>query len=113
MNARGKRFIPEQAMLWVAIDYTCSVCWPVTKTVLLRHKITTSAGQFEDEHETFAGDDAAEEQFVREPDGNRFRYKLTCPRCGHNREIRGEKLILALRAVYQSGVSAKLVRHLI
>ncbi len=100
-------------MLWVAIDYTCSVCWPVTQTVLLRHKITTSVGWAEDEHETFAGADAVEEQFVREPDGNRFRYKLTCPRCGHNREMRGEKMTLALRAVYEPGAFAKLVRHLV
>ena len=113
MSRRGSRFLPEQALLWVAIDYTCSVCWPATETVLLRHKVTTSGARFEDEHTTFAGGDAAEEQFIRLGGENRFRYKWICPRCGHGPEIRGEKLDLALRAVYKPGARARVIRHLI
>jgi len=114
VSRRGSRFLPEAEMLYAAVDYVCGVCSTADKkTVLLRDKVTTTAGRFEDEHRSFAGADAVEEQFLQGESGARFRYKLRCKRCDHQRVFRFDTLTDELRGVYAPGALEKVVQKLI
>lgn len=100
---RGSRFLPDDSLRFVAIDYQCRVCADVGVTTrLMRHSVTTDHETFEQERTSFLSDNnAVEEQIV---DG-RFRYRMRCPRtgCTNTPVITAEKLDEALRAVYQPG----------
>jgi hypothetical protein len=110
VSVRGTRFLPDESLQFVAIDYLCRVCGSgdhAQETRLLRHCVSTTHDRFEDERTWFAGASAADDGFVSEDPDQQFsplshlRHKMRCPLCGHTPEYRMERLVAALRAVYE------------
>jgi hypothetical protein len=112
MSVRGSRFLPDEELQFVAIDYLCRVCAlgdDPQETRLLRHCVSTTHDRFEDERTWFAGATATDDGFVPEhPDRpyspvSHFRHKMLCPRCEQTPEYLMERFEAALRAVYEPG----------